>query len=193
LTDLNYKPGHKEHTFYKYWLASNGHTDKNDTALLDAYQPEEIHSQYIIRMAGKDSEKITREDLISQILVACADPRENYSVIWPRTFSSEKPVKESQPIDDENALSRGAILVIAKYGWLQIGKIEKGFINFKAQSIKNCPIYDVKHEKNQLYGFIRKNGHFILKCYRQKQYKPDHKGLSFDKVSDKVELKEKSK
>src|SRR5438132_13567273 len=53
LTDLDYKPGHREHTFYKYWLASNGHTDKNDTALLDAYQPEEIHSQYIIRTAGK--------------------------------------------------------------------------------------------------------------------------------------------
>jgi len=53
LTDLDYKPGHKEHTFYKYWLASNGHTDKNDTALLDAYRPEEIHSQYIIRMAEK--------------------------------------------------------------------------------------------------------------------------------------------
>src|SRR6185369_1397303 len=53
LTDLDYKPGYKEHTFYKYWLASNGHIDKNDTALLDAYQPEEIHSQYIIRMAEK--------------------------------------------------------------------------------------------------------------------------------------------
>ena len=53
LTDLDYKPGHKEHAFYKYRLVSNGHTNKNDTALLDAYQPEEIHSQYIIRMAGK--------------------------------------------------------------------------------------------------------------------------------------------
>ncbi|RIB00782.1 hypothetical protein C2G38_1106022 [Gigaspora rosea] len=131
LTDLDYKPGHKEHTFYKYWLASrpegatlkgHGHTDKNNTALLDAYLPEEIHSQYIILMAGKgytvidhpsevyripdthecidgnqplrliididarqkhdptnpkvpslDGEKITQEDLISRILVACAD------------------------------------------------------------------------------------------------------------------------
>src|SRR2546421_3858918 len=56
LTDLDYKPGHGEHTYYKYWLASNGHAssiDKNDTALLEAYQPEEIHSQYIIRVAGK--------------------------------------------------------------------------------------------------------------------------------------------
>ncbi|CAG8503509.1 10593_t:CDS:10 [Scutellospora calospora] len=131
LTDLNYKLGHKEYTFYKYWLASrfegatlkgHGHTDKNDTALLDAYRPEEIHSQYIIQIAGKgyttidhpsevyripdthecidrnqplcliididarqkpdptnsklfslDGQKITREDLLSRILVACAD------------------------------------------------------------------------------------------------------------------------
>ncbi|CAG8583292.1 2520_t:CDS:2, partial [Scutellospora calospora] len=35
-------------------LASNGHTDKNNTTLLDAYQPEEIHSQYVIRIARKD-------------------------------------------------------------------------------------------------------------------------------------------
>ncbi|KAG9301854.1 hypothetical protein G9A89_004533 [Geosiphon pyriformis] len=123
LTDLD-KPGHKEHTYYKYWLASNGHTsssDRNDTALLDAYQPEEIYSQYIIRIKEKfalvnhpsevyripdthecidgnqplrliididarqkpdptnpkvpslNDKKITREDLLSRILVACAD------------------------------------------------------------------------------------------------------------------------
>ncbi|CAG8787358.1 20146_t:CDS:2, partial [Gigaspora rosea] len=103
-------------------LKGHGHTDKNNTALLDAYLPEEIHSQYIIQMAEKgytvidhpsevyripdthecidgnqplrliididarqkhdptnpkvpslDSEKITQEDLISRILVACAD------------------------------------------------------------------------------------------------------------------------
>src|SRR6185369_5545226 len=39
-------------------------------------------------------------------------PKENYSVIWPRIFSSEEPVKESQPIDDENALVNGANIVI---------------------------------------------------------------------------------
>src|SRR6185369_3470072 len=121
-------------------------------------------------------------------------PKSDYSEIWQRTFSSEEPVKqEFQPIDDENALVKGANLVIVKYGWLQIGRIEKGFINFQAQSVKECPICDAKHDKDQLYGFIRKNGRFIRKCYRQKQYKPDHKGLSFDKVSDKVELKEKPK
>ena len=131
LTNLDYKPGYKEYTFYKYWLASNGHTsssDRNDTAVLEAFQPEEIHSQYIIQVTGKgytvinhsskvyripdthecidgnqplhliinidarqkpdpdnlelsslDNEKITREDLISRILVACADTL--YSVL----------------------------------------------------------------------------------------------------------------
>ncbi|CAG8509003.1 1017_t:CDS:2, partial [Cetraspora pellucida] len=291
---LDYKPGHREHIFYKYWLASNSHTsfsDRNDTALLDAYQPEEIYSQYIIQMAEKplhliididarqkpdpnkpkhaslDSKKIIREDLISRILVACADAlslipdcipflnsfalanssnaekcswyiiypqaqfvdyrelkgftkkviklvgepyskfidvglsksrfslrllrsakegrikrpaissvnkgfknfddylvqsKENYFVIWQQTFSEEKPAKEKfKPINDNDALVKGANLAIAEYGWLQIGRIEKGFINFQ--------------------------------CYHQKQYKPEHKGISFDKVSDKVELKEKSK
>ncbi|CAG8827502.1 29094_t:CDS:2, partial [Gigaspora margarita] len=117
-----------------------------------------------------DSEKITREDLLSQILVACTDtlystlgcmvslnnfaltiqPKENYSEIWPRTFSSEKPVKqESQPINNKNALVKGANL-------LQVGKIGNGFINFEAQSIKECPICEVKYNKNQLYRFIEK-------------------------------------
>src|SRR5204862_6449432 len=100
---------------------------------------------------------------------------------------------EFQPIYDENALVKGANLVIAKYEWLQIGRTEKRFISFESQSVKECPICEVKHEKDQLYGFIRKNGHFILKCYRGKQYKLDHKGLSFDKVSDKVESKVKPK
>jgi hypothetical protein len=90
-------------------------------------------------------------------------------------------------------LVKGTNIVIEKYGWLQIERIEKGFVNFQVQSVKECPICDVKHEKDQLYGFIRKNEHFILKCYCQKQYKPDHKGPSFDKVSDKVESKEKPK
>ena len=40
LTDLDYKPGYREHMFYKYWLAFNSYTsssDRNDTALLDIY------------------------------------------------------------------------------------------------------------------------------------------------------------
>ncbi|KAG9306508.1 hypothetical protein G9A89_000971 [Geosiphon pyriformis] len=109
-------------------------------------------------------------------------PKENYSEIWPQIFSPEEPVKqEFQPIDDENILVEGANLVIAKYGWLQIGRTEKGFINFEAQSVKECPICDIKYDKNQLYEFIRKNGYFIFKYYYQKQYKPDYKGLSFNK------------
>ncbi|CAG8468039.1 8640_t:CDS:10 [Cetraspora pellucida] len=74
------------------------------------------------------------------------------------------------------------LLGSAKKDRLQIGRIKKRFINFQAQSIKECLICDVKHEKDQLYGFIHQNKHFILKCYHQKQYKPEHKGLSFDKA-----------
>ncbi|RIB11429.1 hypothetical protein C2G38_2203417 [Gigaspora rosea] len=245
LTDLDYKPGHKEHTFYKYWLASNGHTsssDRNDTALLDAYQPKEIYSQIpdthecvdgnqplrliididarqksdptnpkgftekVIELVGEPYSKFidnglpkthfnlrllgsAKEGRIKRLAIYSVktgfnnldnylvQPKKNYSVIWSRTFSSEEPVKqESQPINDENALSRGANLVIEKYRWLQIGKFGNGFINFQAQPI-----------------LCRPEGHFILKCYWQKQYKPEHKSISFDKVSNKVESKEKPK
>ncbi|CAG8579886.1 9643_t:CDS:10, partial [Scutellospora calospora] len=157
-------------------------------------------SRFSFRLLGLAKEGRIKRSAISSINKGfknlddyLVQPKENYSVIWPQTFSSEEPVKESQPINDDNALVKGANIVIEKYGWLQIRRIEKGFINFQAQSVKECPIYDVKHDKDQLYGFIRKNRHFILKCYQQKQYKLDHKGLSFDKVSDKVELKEKPK
>ncbi|CAG8849950.1 16949_t:CDS:2, partial [Racocetra persica] len=89
LTDLNYKPGYRNHTYYKYLLSSD---NKNDTALLEAYHPEEIYFQYIIRIGEKGftlveypsevykildsheySEKISREDLISKILIAYID------------------------------------------------------------------------------------------------------------------------
>jgi hypothetical protein len=81
-------------------------------------------------------------------------------------------------------LSKGASLVTAKYGWLEVGDIRKGFINFQARSLEACPICNIKHEKDQLYGFLRSNGCFVLKCYRQKNYKPDHKGLVFGKVTE---------
>ena len=75
-------------------------------------------------------------------------------------------------------------LVTAKYGWLEIGNIRKEFVNFQAWSLEACPICNIKHEKDQLYGFLRSNGCFVLKCYRQKNYKPDHKGLVFRKVTE---------
>ncbi|CAG8574848.1 7135_t:CDS:2, partial [Cetraspora pellucida] len=89
------------------------------------------------------------------------------------TLKEEKPAEEEfKPINDDDALVKEANLVIAEYGWLQIGRIKKGFINFQVQSVKE---------------------YFVLKCYRQKQYKPDHKELSFGKVSDKVKSKVKPK
>jgi len=75
-------------------------------------------------------------------------------------------------------------LVTAKYGWLEIRKIGNGFVHFQGQSYQACPICEIKHEKDQLYGFLRSNGCFVLKCYRQKNYKPDHKGLAFGKVTE---------
>ena len=77
----------------------------------------------------------------------------------------------------------GAGLVIAKYGWLEVGNIRKGFVNFQAQSLEACPICDIKHEKDQLYGFLLRSGSFMLRCYWQKQYKPDHKGLTFGEAT----------
>ncbi|GBB92294.1 hypothetical protein RclHR1_19990002 [Rhizophagus clarus] len=110
-------------------------------------------------------------------------PKSNYSEIQPQTFSPEKPEKdEFQPIEDETTLNKGAGLVIAKYEWLEIGHIRKGFVNFQAKSNEACPICRIKHERDQLYGFLRSNGHFVFKCYWQKNYKPDHKGLAFGKV-----------
>src|SRR5436305_14515249 len=75
-------------------------------------------------------------------------------------------------------------LVTAKYGWLEVSDIRKGFINFQARSLEECPICNIKHEKDQLYGFLRSNSCFVLKCYQQKNYKPDHKGLAFGKVTE---------
>src|SRR6266498_6038376 len=88
-------------------------------------------------------------------------PKSNYSEIWSQTFSSEKLEKEEfQPIEDKTALSVGASLVTAKYGWLEVGDIRKGFVNFQARSLEACPICNIKHEKDQLYGFLLNNGCF---------------------------------
>ena len=77
-----------------------------------------------------------------------------------------------------------ADLVTAKYGWLEVDDIRKGFINFQVRSLEACLICNIKHKKDQLYGFLRSNGCFVLKCYQQKNYKPDHKGLVFGKVTE---------
>src|SRR4051794_6607472 len=77
-----------------------------------------------------------------------------------------------------------ADLVTAKYGWLEVGDIRKGFINFQARSLEACLICNIKHKKDQLYGFLRSNSCFVLKCYQQKNYKPDHKELAFGKVTE---------
>ncbi len=77
----------------------------------------------------------------------------------------------------------GAGLVTAKYGWLEVGDIRKGFVNFQARSLEAYPICDIKHEKDQLYDFLLRSGSFMLRYYQQKQYKPDHKGLTFEEAT----------
>ncbi|RGB43552.1 hypothetical protein C1646_749566 [Rhizophagus diaphanus] len=118
-------------------------------------------SHFSLRLLGSAKEDRVKRPAISSVKEGycklekyLVQPKPDYSEIWPWTFSSEKLEKdEFQPIEDETALSKGADLVIAKYEWLEIGNIRRGFINFQAR------------------------------CYRQKQYKPDHKGLVFGEAT----------
>ncbi|GBB89817.1 hypothetical protein RclHR1_16630002 [Rhizophagus clarus] len=145
-------------------------------------------SRFSLRLLGSVKEDRVKRPAISSVEQGYRK-LENYLVqptseIWLRTFSPEKLEKdEFQPIEDETALSKGAGFVTAKYKWLEVGSIKNGFINFQAKSYEACPICDIRHEKDQLYGFLRSDGRFILRCYRQKQYKPDHKRLTFGKAS----------
>jgi hypothetical protein len=101
-------------------------------------------SRFSLRLLGSAKEDRVKRPAISSIKKGycklenyLVQPKSNYSEIWPRTFSSEKPEKEEfQPIEDKTALSVGAGLVIAKYGWLEVGDIRKGFINFQARSLE---------------------------------------------------------
>ncbi|CAG8748278.1 37044_t:CDS:2, partial [Gigaspora margarita] len=222
---------------------------KDNVALLDTYYPEEIFDKYIIQIVGKgftdidvrqkpdpinsglsslDTNKISREDLLSRILIACADilnsnlnhfvPLNAFTLasfvkkvanrvgkpysefidlgLYKLRFSlqfleSAKGDRVKRPAISsvkegyhETTLSKGASLVIAKYEWFEVGNIRKGFINFQAQLLKACPICNICYEKDQLYSFLRSNGCFILRCYQQKQYKPDHKGLEFEEATN---------
>ncbi|PKY12571.1 hypothetical protein RhiirB3_378570 [Rhizophagus irregularis] len=155
-------------------------------------------SRFSLQLLGSAKEDRVKRPVISSIKEGycklkdyLVQPKLDASEIWPQTFSSEKLEKEVfQPIEDKTALNTGAGLVTAKFGWLEIGSIKKEFVNFQAKSYEACPICEIKHEKNQLYGFLRSNGCFILKCYWQKQYKSDHKELIFGKV---IEISAKPK
>ncbi|EXX51836.1 hypothetical protein GLOIN_2v1795950 [Rhizophagus irregularis DAOM 181602=DAOM 197198] len=130
-------------------------------------------SRFSLRLLGSAKEDRIKRPAISSV-------KEGYCEL--ENYLPEK--EEFQPIEDKTTLSVGAGLVTTKYGWLKVGDIRKGFINFQARSLEECPICNIKHEKDQLYGFLRSNGCFVLKCYRQKNYKPDHKGLAFGKVTE---------
>ncbi|UZO05894.1 uncharacterized protein OCT59_026232 [Rhizophagus irregularis] len=149
-------------------------------------------SRFSLQLLGSAKEDRVKRPVVSSVKQGyhkledyLVQPKSDYSEIWQQTFSSEKLEKdEFQPIEDETALSKRAGLVTAKYEWLEIGHIKKGFVNFQAKLYEACPICGIKHERDQLYSFLRSNGHFVLKCYQQNQYKPDHKGLAFGKVTE---------
>ncbi|RIA82847.1 hypothetical protein C1645_834709 [Glomus cerebriforme] len=140
------------------------------------------------KLPSLDENKISHEDLLLRILIACIDILYSnlnhlaildafvlasssntnkcswhivYKYAWfvdyrdLREFVkkvADRPKKdEFQPIKDETALSKRAGLVTAKYEWLEIGHIRKGF---------------------------------------QNQYKPDHKGLAFEETSEMEEAPE---
>ncbi|POG78370.1 hypothetical protein GLOIN_2v1766843 [Rhizophagus irregularis DAOM 181602=DAOM 197198] len=117
-------------------------------------------------------------------------PKSNYSEIWPWTFSPEKEEKKFQPIEDETTLSNGASLVIAKYGWLEIGKIGNGFVYFQAQLYEACPICEIKHEKDQLYGFLRTFGKVIEISAKPKRGIVERIGDAISNPRPLVELSE---
>jgi len=118
LTDLDYKLGHEEHTYYKYWLKSNGHTnsaDRNETALLKAYQPEEIHSQYIIQVAGKGYKVIDHPTKVYRMSNTheCIDGNQPLRLIIdidarqkPDPFNPELPSLDSKKITRGDLMSR---------------------------------------------------------------------------------------
>ncbi|PKY58654.1 hypothetical protein RhiirA4_480746, partial [Rhizophagus irregularis] len=115
-------------------------------------------SRFSLQLLGSVKEDRVKRPAVSSVKQGycklkdyLVQPKSDYSEIWPQTFSSEKLEKdEFQPIEDETALSKGAGLVTAKYEWLEIGHIRKGFVNFQAKSYEACPICGIKHERDQL-------------------------------------------
>ncbi|CAG8460322.1 5667_t:CDS:2, partial [Scutellospora calospora] len=112
-------------------------------------------SRFSLQLLGLAKERHIKRPAISSVNKGfknfddyLVQPKENYSVIWLRTFSEEKLAEEKfKPIDNDDALVKGANLAIAEYEWLQIGRIEKKFINFQVQSVKEYPIYKVKSKE----------------------------------------------
>ncbi|GBC19776.2 hypothetical protein GLOIN_2v1842826 [Rhizophagus irregularis DAOM 181602=DAOM 197198] len=143
--------------------------------------------RFSLRLLGSAKEDRVKRPAISSVKKGyhkledyLVQPKWNASEIWPQTFSPEKEEKKFQPIEDETALSNGASLVIAKYGWLEIRKIGNGFVHFQAQLYEACPICEIKHEKDQLYGFLRKLSETMINVEKLKdapEVYPDFLGI----------------
>ncbi|GES92074.1 hypothetical protein GLOIN_2v1776159 [Rhizophagus clarus] len=114
-------------------------------------------SRFSLQLLGLAKEDRVKRPAISSVKQGyrklenyLVQPKWDASEIWPQTFSPEKLEKDAfQLIEDETALSKGADFVTAKYKWLEVGSIKKGFINFQAKSYEACPICDIRHEKDQ--------------------------------------------
>ncbi|CAG8851575.1 4972_t:CDS:1, partial [Racocetra persica] len=118
LTDLNYKSGHRNHTYYKYLLSSD---NKNDTALLEAYYPEEIYFQYIIWIGEKGFTLVEHPSEVYKILDfhECIDENQPLHPILdidvrqkPDPTNSELPSLDSEKISREDLIFKKLIAYI---------------------------------------------------------------------------------
>ncbi|GES77981.1 hypothetical protein GLOIN_2v1843832 [Rhizophagus clarus] len=154
LTNLDYKPGHDNHVYFQ-----NLSISKDDVTLLNTYHPNEIFDKYIVQVAGKGFTIVDHPSKVYGFSNAheCIDRNSPLHLVLDidlLTFRSAKKgrVKRSvislvkkrykkekfQPIEDETALSKGASQVTAKYEWLEVGNIRKGFVNFQAWSLEGA-------------------------------------------------------
>ncbi|GES85293.1 hypothetical protein GLOIN_2v1770212 [Rhizophagus clarus] len=139
-------------------------------------------SRFSLRLIGSAKEDRVKRPAISSV-------EQGYCKL--KDYLPEK--EEFQPIEDETALNKGASQVTAKFGWLEIGSIKKGFINFQAKSYEACPICEIKHERDQLYGFLLRSGYFgvsdvIKPKERPKQKIVDRLGNAIAKPRPLIEL-----
>ncbi|CAG8461801.1 7550_t:CDS:10 [Scutellospora calospora] len=112
-------------------------SNRNDTALLDIYQLEEIYSQYIIWIAEKGytvinhpseiyripdtHECIDRNQLLCLIININAKQKPDSNNSKHASLDKEKLAEEEfKPIDDDNALVKRANLAIAEYDTTRI-------------------------------------------------------------------------
>ncbi|CAG8808505.1 3902_t:CDS:2, partial [Gigaspora margarita] len=182
LTDLDYKSGHKEHIFYKYCLTFNGHissSDRNDNFVLVN------HLSKVYRIP--DTHEYIDEDLLSQILVPCAD--------------ALSLIPGCMPFLNSFALASSSNAKKCKLA--KEGQIKRPAISSVKNKFKNLDNYLVQPKEN--YSEILPQTFSFEEPVKEESQPIDNKNAlvkraniviekySFNKVSDKVESKMKSK